>query len=554
VLGADLTNEAPLLDLALFRARENGAGVFVASLRGGRVHDFASAAVTADPRAIAELAMLLAKSVSTGSEPSSAPAGAEPAAGPAGAEPSSAPAGTEQPAAAFVAQASRALAAAERPLVVTGTQHRDAKLFASTLAVVDALNARPEGSAWLCLAATEANTIGVALLDAGDGPSVSDLLGSIESGDITALVVCENDLFSRCADTERLAAAVQQLDALYVFDHLITPTAAVASRLLPVATALESSGTLVNNEGRMQRFFEVLRPLTGVAPAWRLFHDALMATGEKASAPDWQHLDDVTAAMAERHPALRAAPEVAPPAGFRQAGQPVPRMAPRFSGRNAVAQRHQPSADSETALSFSMEGFPGPPPAALQPRVWAPGWNSNEAINQFQIEVGGSLHGGDPGRRVFSANGGGPTAAGAAALATTTAPDSGSPKAANSGDALAAAAAPDSDGMVLCATAEIFGSDVTSRRGPAIGELTVQPYLLLHPDRATALGVEAGRSYRLALHSGGTTRRVELSIDTDASLAGYPETQWWQHPEPVEIEVISRLPAAGDASDAEPGS
>ena len=456
VLAADLTNEAPLLDLASFRAREGGAGVFVAATRRGRVNDFATASVSATPGALAELVTALAACIGEAADPAPPPRH------------------TEQ----FVTRAARALAAAKRPLIVTGTQHRDVALFAAILELVDALNAQRESPAWFCLAVPEANSIGVALLDAGEGPGVDDLVASIESGAVAALVVCENDLFSRYAHAERLAAALRQLDELYVFDHLITSTAAIASRLLPVATVTESSGTLVSNEGRIQRFFAVLRPLTGVAPAWSLFRDVLMEAREDGTALDWQHLDDVSAVLAERHPVLEAPPDVAPPAGF----------------------------------------------------------------NQSQIEVGGPPHDGDPGRRVFSVNGGGPVQVAA-------------------GPPVAAAAATDGGGVLLCSTAEIFGSEVLSRRAPAIAELTPPPYLLLHPDRAAELGVEAGRSYRLALRNGNRTRHVKLTVETDASLpihvaavpAGYPETRWWQHPERVDIEVTGDAESAGaDAREKEP--
>ena len=51
----------------------------------------------------------------------------------------------------------------------------------------------------------------------------------------------------------------------------------------------------------------------------------------------------------------------------------------------------EPPHDPDAPLSFSMEGFHGPPPAALIPRYWAPGWNSVQALNKFQEEVGGPL-------------------------------------------------------------------------------------------------------------------------------------------------------------------
>ena len=48
-----------------------------------------------------------------------------------------------------------------------------------------------------------------------------------------------------------------------------------------------------------------------------------------------------------------------------------------------------------------MEGTPGQPPGALQPFFWSPGWNSIQAVNKFQSEIGDAIRGGDPGVRLF---------------------------------------------------------------------------------------------------------------------------------------------------------
>ena len=57
-------------------------------------------------------------------------------------------------------------------------------------------------------------------------------------------------------------------------------------------------------------------------------------------------------------------------------------------------------------LSFSMEGYEGQPPAPLISRYWSPGWNSVQALNKYQQEVGGALKGGDPGKRLIEPNAG----------------------------------------------------------------------------------------------------------------------------------------------------
>jgi NADH-quinone oxidoreductase subunit G len=67
---------------------------------------------------------------------------------------------------------------------------------------------------------------------------------------------------------------------------------------------------------------------------------------------------------------------------------------------------HEPKAtiDEESALAFSMEGVNNGENGALIPYVWAPGWNSNQAVTRFQLEVGGRLRGGDPGTRLVQPN------------------------------------------------------------------------------------------------------------------------------------------------------
>jgi NADH-quinone oxidoreductase subunit G len=64
-----------------------------------------------------------------------------------------------------------------------------------------------------------------------------------------------------------------------------------------------------------------------------------------------------------------------------------------------------PSKDTETPFAFSMEGGTVHVKPAELPVVWAPGWNSNQAINKFQDKIGGHLRGGDAGIRLFEASG-----------------------------------------------------------------------------------------------------------------------------------------------------
>jgi NADH-quinone oxidoreductase subunit G len=445
VLGADLTNEAPLLDLALYRARENGAAIYVVGLSAGRPGEFATAVEHTDVHGCAGRAATIATSLAEGRH--------------------------DDPLVA-------ALAGAQRPLVISGTQHRDSRILQASLDLVAAIGTHATAS--FALALPEANTLGLALLDGGIGISVPALVRAMEDGRITALVVGENDLFARFEDHDRLAAALRGLDTLVVLDHMVTPSVALATHALPVCAVPESSGMLVNNEGRMQRFSQVLRPSDGVVPAWSVARDLIVDAGVSPD-DDWQRSEDVTAALEAAVEAFVGATQVAPP--------------------------------------------------TLPPRVGAPGWNSNEAINHLQIEVGGPLHGGGPGRRIF-----------AAADATM---DERAVHA-RADDAADAAASSTEDGRLLvCATAEIFGSEAMSQRAPALAELAPDNYLRVHPERAAALGVAHGEVRTMKLAGDGIEVRLEAAIVLDATLpshvaavpAGYPATRWWQRPLWMKIDA-----------------
>ena len=505
MLGADLTHEAPLLDLALFRAHAGaGAAIHLFGLRTGRVGEFAASFESGDPGSIASRGRAVAAGLRAN--------------------------GDEDPVAA-------ALAAAQRPLVITGTQHRDAEVLEASLAIVEALGARNGTHPWFAMSVSEANTLGVELLDDRRGMSLASVIDAIEAGDISVLVVAENDLFERCEDHRRLADALQRLDALVVLDHMVTATSSLATHAFPAATIPESSGTLVNSEGRIQRFCQVLQPAEDIVPSWSATRDIIAAIGRTEDA-DWQHLEEVTAAIEASHPAFDGATKLAPAPGFHLEHQPISRVGHRYSGRNATIRPDAPDALTEVG-GLGPDGV-----LPVAPRT--PGWNSNEAINRFQIEVPDPLPGGNPGLRIFATNGNDAHAA-PSALDPGRSPAAAAPSALDTGRSKAAAISSGDDRIVLvCAAAEIFGSESMSRRGPALAELAPDTYLRLHPKRAERLGVVEGRAYRLRLIGETFETSLEAVVEVDDELpdhvavipAGYAETRWWQQPTWMRLESV----------------
>ena len=491
ILGEDVLNTAPRVALALRQAVRNrslemaaGAGIpqwqdagvrghaqraknplLIAGLAPSGLGDIAAAAWQAPPEAIAAAGFAIAHAIDGRY---AAPQG--------GGDASEGSGGNGRPAwdAAFVAQAVAALGNARKPLIVSGVASGSAKLLEAAANAAWALEDQGKDSA-LLLVGAEANSMGAALL--GGGPSLEEALARLAAGKAVSLLVLENDLFRR-VDSALLEESLAKARNLAVLDVLETPTVERADLVLPVASYAESTGTLVNYEGRAQRFYQVFEPAGAVAPSWRWLADAAVAAGRNDLR--WRHVDEAVQACAEVA-GLEGVAEAAPSAGHRNgAGQRIARMTHRASGRtaqNAHLSVHEPKppVDEQTPFSYSMEGANAGQPGALLPYVWSPGWNSNQSIFKFQQEVAGPLTGGDAGVRLLE------PPAGAQRHQRFRQP----PK-----------SVPTGAGLRLLPLHRAFGSEELSGRSPPIAERGAGPELLLHPDDAAACGLEQGKGAR----------------------------------------------------------
>jgi NADH-quinone oxidoreductase subunit G len=359
--------------------------------------------------------------------------------------------------------------------------------------------------------------MGLALMGGG---SLDDAFRAVREGAADTVIVLENDLYRR-ADAAAVDAFLEAARHVIVIDHLAHATAAKAEVVLPAATFAEGDGTLVNNEGRAQRFYQVFVPgphevggyprsgWCDIQESWRWLRDLMIAAGRIPSgreAESWLNLDGITAAMIEALPVFGAVAAIAPPAGFRIAGERIPREPHRYSGRTAMTAHltvHEPAppGDADSPLAFSMEGFEGEPPPALITRFWSPGWNSVQALNKFQSEVGGPLRGGNPGRRLIE-----PAGEGEPAFFSAVPP----------------AFAPRPDEWLVVPLHHLFGSEELSVLTPGVAELAPKPYLALHPEDAARLPVGEGEEIELA--PGGVLRRlpVRLMPSLPRGVAGLP--------------------------------
>jgi NADH-quinone oxidoreductase subunit G len=274
---------------------------------------------------------------------------------------------------------------------------------------------------------------------------------------------------------------------LIVVDHLAHDLGARADLVLPAAPFTEAAGTVVNNEGRAQRFEAVRAPDPPVQASWRWIRDAMRTTATQA--PEWERLDDVAHHAARSVPALARLAELGPGADLRVAGARLPRALPRYSGRTAISAHltvHEPKPpeDPDSPYSYSMEGATLAQQPALAPEFWAPGWNSVQALNRFQEEIAGTLGGRDPGVRLLEPD---ETRSLPEDLARSVERD-----------------APPAESLRIVPLWHVHGSEELSALAEGPAQLAPSPYLALHPDDAAERDLAEGDTVRLNVRPGST--------------------------------------------------
>jgi NADH-quinone oxidoreductase subunit G len=253
----------------------------------------------------------------------------------------------------------QALAGAKKPLIISGTNAGSMEIIQAAANVAKALKGRG-ADVGVTMVARAVNSVGLGMIGGG---SLEEALDELESGAADAVIVLENDLH-RHASAARVDAALAKAPLVMVVDHQRTAIMDKAHLVLSAASFAESDGTVVNNEGRAQRFFQVYDPAyydakTVMLESWRWLHSLHSTVNNRQV--DWTQLDHVIDAAIAALPQLAGIKDAAPDATFRIRGQKLAREPHRYSGRTAMRANisvHEPRQpqDKDTMFAFSMEG------------------------------------------------------------------------------------------------------------------------------------------------------------------------------------------------------
>ncbi|WP_143310442.1 NADH-quinone oxidoreductase subunit NuoG [Chitinophaga vietnamensis] len=414
----------------------------------------------------------------------------------------------------------KALRQAKNPLIIAGYGSGSTAVVKAAANVAWALK-HAGIDAMLSFTVPECNSMGLEMLG---GHRLDSAVANVMNDTADTVIILENDLYRRL-DQHMASQFLDRCKNVIMLDHLFNATAEKAHIILPAGTFAESDGTLVNNEGRAQRFLQVYAPSGQIKESWRWLLEIAAFNGHDPL-KNIQSLDEVVAAIVRSHRIFAGIESLTPHADFRMAGQKIPREPHRYSGRTAMlanvnVSEPKPPEDTDTALSFTMEGYRGEPPSSMIPFFWWPGWNSVQSVNKFQQEIGGQLHDGDSGKRLLEplpANGNGHTPY------FREVPQPFIPLAGH---------------LLLVPLYHIYGSEELSVHTPGVAERIPAPYIMLHSEDAKRFQVAAGHllyfmdkghQYALPVVINDTLQRGAAGIPV-----GLPQMQVAEVPQLIKI-------------------
>jgi NADH-quinone oxidoreductase subunit G len=391
------------------------------------------------------------------------------------------------------------LKAAKNPLIISGSSMLHTGIVSAASAVANALD---NSQTMLSYCLPEVNSLGASLLaqeSVGDLDSLAKSATSIDT-----LIILENDL-SRRMPAADFKALMQGASNVIGMDFLENETLNNAQLVLPTVSYAEAQGTVISSEGRAQRYYPVFEPVRERLPSWQwllTLSQILEITGLK----EIEYFDQVVALCANSSELFAGLVDVAE--SNRASGLKIPRQTHRYSGRTAMRANvsvHEPQQpiDTQSPLSYTMEGASFNQDASLKPFFWSPGWNSNQSVQKFQHEVDGPLRGEPSGVRLFDR------------AANNTGGDAPLTETQKSEQSL------EPNNWQLVAVHCLHGSEELSVLSEEVAELSGDAFIALDKATADQLEVLAGDGLIIANSTGELSLEVKIAARMAANCVGF---------------------------------
>lgn len=253
----------------------------------------------------------------------------------------------------------------KRPIIICGISHLDTQIVKYSANIAKALYSIGI-NAKIHFVLPDVNSMGLALLDAHN---LNLMPKNIDMG-----VVLKNNF---------LKYSMNFNEVVHI-DFLKESSEYLANLSLACTSFAEETGTFVNNEGRAQRSYAVMPKKKETLE------------GYQWCSKEEMDIDLLIEELIISQPIFSILRNGLYKKDLLSENQKIPRQHIGYSGRTAINAHeniHEAKVciDSSSPLVFSMEGQAKDIPSDLMPKVWYPGFNSNQAIVKFQKRPGGDF-------------------------------------------------------------------------------------------------------------------------------------------------------------------
>jgi NADH-quinone oxidoreductase subunit G len=398
----------------------------------------------------------------------------------------------------FTEKIAASLKSANNPLIIAGITCGNEDILHAGMNIATALLSTGKKVMFTAVL-PECNSMGLAFIP---GKPLDDAVSLARNEKIETLIILENDLYRR-ATKESVDLLFENSRQIIVLDHLNNQTSLQADILLPSATFAESEGTLVNNEGRAQRYYKAIINKDQVKESWRWISELIKIRDKDKTVP-WTRFDDIISSLVNEIPVFLKIREYMPDADFRMLNAKIPRQTMRYSGRTAMnahlaVSETGISKDLDSPLAFSMEGLHESPPSSLVPFYWTPGWNSVQALYNYLDELNGSMKGGDPGIRLIEPGDGNNNSYFEINPQTSKL---------------------QSDELPVIPVYQIFGSEELSSASSAIAHRIQEPFLFLNQKDAEIFHIKDGELIRLEIQGYNLKIKAKIGNSLKQGITG----------------------------------
>jgi formate dehydrogenase major subunit len=125
------------------------------------------------------------------------------------------------------------------------------------------------------------------------------MVEAIHEGNLKAMYLFGEEMSIVDSNANYVSDALSRLEFFVVQDIFFSVTCGYADVVLPASPSLEKEGTFTSTERRIQRLYEVLEPLEGSRPDWRIIQDVANHLGAEWQ---YQHPSEIMAEVASLTP------------------------------------------------------------------------------------------------------------------------------------------------------------------------------------------------------------------------------------------------------------